>query len=129
MAQHGAKLEGKRILVVEDELMLALEVERLLGELACEVVGSVGSVRKALATLEVAAVDGAVLDVHLRDGFVYPVTSVLSTRNIPYLFVTGYDADVLPLEVRNRPRLRKPLESRSFQRLAHEVFADGAGPV
>jgi two-component SAPR family response regulator len=127
MAEGGASLAGKRILVVEDEFVIALEVEGLLEALACEVVGPVASVRQALDTLEKTTVDGAVLDVHLRDGPVYPVVDVLSTRSIPYVLVTGYGAEAVRPDLRQQPRLGKPVQQSELEHVARRLFAGDPG--
>jgi DNA-binding response OmpR family regulator len=91
---HRAMLKGKRILVAEDEAVVAMVIEDELLEAGAEVVGPVGSVGEALRLIEVAASDGglsaAVLDIKLEGGAVKPVADTLARLHVPFLFATGY---------------------------------------
>jgi CheY-like chemotaxis protein len=89
-------LAGKRILIVEDELLVALLIEDLLGELGCSILGPCGSVAKALDAARSEAFDLAVLDVNLAGEKVYPVVEVLAERGIPFLFLSGYGDEAIP---------------------------------
>jgi CheY-like chemotaxis protein len=103
-------MTAPRVLLVEDEGLVALLIEDLLMDLGCEVVGSCDSIRSALEWLERAAQapDGAVLDVNLGGELVYPVAEVLEARRIPFAFATGYG--VLPDDrFAGVPVLTKPL--------------------
>ena len=102
-------LRGCRILVAEDEPMLALEMEAALEEMGCHVLGPVGTVAGAMALLsaETRRLDAAVLDVNLAGEEVYPVVSALRARGVPVLFASGYSE--LPPEHATAPLLRKPL--------------------
>src|SRR3546814_9846381 len=83
-------LAGLRILVVEDELLVALELEMMLIGLGCDVVGPASRLEKAMQLAAAEAIDGAILDVNLRGRPVYPVATALKARGIPFLFSTGY---------------------------------------
>jgi CheY-like chemotaxis protein len=87
-------MTAPRVLLVEDEGLVALMVEDLLIDLGCEVVGSCASIRSALEWLEACAEapDGALLDVNLGGELVYPVAEALAVRRIPFAFATGYGA-------------------------------------
>src|SRR5690606_28701228 len=89
-ADSHRDLAGLRILIVEDELLVALELETMLGSLGCEVVGPAARLEKALNLAETEELDGAVLDVNLRGKPVYPVAAALGARGIPFIFSTGY---------------------------------------
>jgi CheY-like chemotaxis protein len=109
--RYGAGLKGYRVLVVEDEFLLALELERLLQRQGCVVLGPVWSVDRALALLGDQSPDGAVLDVNLRGRRVAPVAAALRERGVPFVLVTGYGEDQLgEPELQGRPRLNKPLD-------------------
>src|SRR4051794_18564375 len=90
-------LRGRRLLVVEDEYLIAASLARELEGRGAEVVGPAGSVRDALALVEAEGdrLDGAVLDINLRDERVYPVADALVARGVPFIFLTGYDARVI----------------------------------
>jgi two-component SAPR family response regulator len=82
-----------RVLIVEDEGLVALLIEDLLTDLGCEVVASCDSIRSAMEWLERgSAPDGALLDVNLGGELVYPVAEFLAARKIPFAFATGYGA-------------------------------------
>jgi CheY-like chemotaxis protein len=89
-------LVGKRVLIVEDELLVALLIEDLLVDLGCSIVGPCSSVAKALEAARIEAFDLAVLDVNLRGEKVYPVAEVLAERHIPFLFLSGYGDEAIP---------------------------------
>lgn len=83
-------LTGKRILVVEDEALIAVMVEDMLVEMGGEVVGPAGAVDDALELARTEALDGAVLDVNVRGQRIDPVAEALMARGVPVLFATGY---------------------------------------
>ena len=82
-------LQGKRILVIEDELLLALCVGQALEEQGCKVIGPATSVRQGLNLVEKTTVNGAILDINLNGELVYPVAKALMDRNIPFLLPLG----------------------------------------
>lgn len=83
-------LTGKRILVVEDEALIAVMVEDMLAELGSEVVGPAATIEQALVLARSGALDGAVLDVNVRGERIDPVADALAARGVPMLFATGY---------------------------------------
>ena len=105
-----AALEGLRILVVEDEFLVATLIEDMLVAAGCVVAGPVPRLSEALAAVDHGTFDAAVLDVNLGGDRVYPVADALSHRNVPFVFITGYGAGVLPCEYAERPRLCKPFK-------------------
>ena len=80
----------RRILIVEDEPILAISLQDILEGLGYEVVGPALRVAPALALAAEAAIDGAILDVNMGDGDSYGVAAALGGRGIPYVFATGY---------------------------------------
>jgi CheY-like chemotaxis protein len=98
-----------RILLIEDEHMLAVSLARALHVWGAEVVGMAASVEQALALLEETPdIDGALLDINLRGVRAYAVADALIARNVPFLFTTGYSAPVIPETYRRVPVLQKP---------------------
>jgi DNA-binding NtrC family response regulator len=83
-------LTGKRILVVEDEALIAVMVEDMLLEMGGEVVGPAATIDDALALAQEETLDAAVLDVNVRGRRIDPVAEALMARGIPVLFATGY---------------------------------------
>jgi CheY-like chemotaxis protein len=102
---------GLRILVVEDELLVAMEIERMLARLGCVVVGPAPSVPRALALIAREAPDFAILDVNLGRERSTPVAEALLARGVPFALATGYDGRQLPEEAfRKAAQLGKPLD-------------------
>lgn len=93
-------LAGKSVLVVEDEVLIAMLVEDLLEEAGCIVIGPFAQVEEALAAAGTETVDIALLDVNVRGEQVFPVAYQLERRGVPFLFLTGYGDVALP---RDRP--------------------------
>jgi two-component SAPR family response regulator len=106
--------QALRILVVEDEYLLAMDLQEQLNDEGLDVVGPVGSVKGALDLLDTEAVDAAVLDISLNGENIIPVVEVLSKKGIPFVFATGYDAFDLPNAWQNIPRFEKPVDVSSL---------------
>lgn len=87
-------MSGRRIMIVEDEALVAMMVEDLLTDLGCEVSGSFGAVGEALAYLDdgKSLLDGAVLDINIGGEMVFPVAEALRAKGVPFVFATGYGA-------------------------------------
>lgn len=96
MAITSRALAGKRVLIVEDEMLVALLLEDFLIEFGCTPMGPCGSVAEALKAVGEDAFDLAVLDVNLGGERVYPVADALTERHIPFLFVSGYGEEAIP---------------------------------
>jgi DNA-binding response OmpR family regulator len=114
---------GLRVLIVEDEVLLAFMLQDMLAEWGCAVVGPAGRVARALSLAGSETLDGAILDVNLAGTEVYPVARALAARQIPFIFVSGFAARRLPTEWRNRPILQKPFQPRDLAESMARVFA------
>src|SRR5215467_4206347 len=101
-------LEGVRVLVVEDEYLVAALIEQILESAGCIVMGPVARVPEALDAVDHDDYDAAVLDVNLAGERINPVADALSERDVPFMFVTGYGAHSLPSEYAERPHVCKP---------------------
>jgi DNA-binding response OmpR family regulator len=108
-----ARLQGARVLVAEDEYLLADDLSRALGSAGAEVAGPVSTVQQAMRLIAEGRLDAAVLDVTLRDGKVFPVADLLAERGVPFAFATGYDQSALPDRFGDRPRIQKPFSTRT----------------
>lgn len=120
-ASKGKLKRGLRILVVEDEMMLAMLMEDWLAMLDCETVKA-ARLNEALALAATGDIDGALLDVNLNGEECYPVAETLDRRNIPFIFMTGYSMDMLRADFRDRPAIQKPFQLEDVERLMMENF-------
>jgi DNA-binding response OmpR family regulator len=105
-----AALEGVRVLVVEDEFLVAMLIEEMLESAGCVVIGPIPRVPEALDAVDRDRCDAAVLDINLGGERVDPVAEALSKRDVPFMFVTGYGATGLPAEHFDRPHICKPFK-------------------
>ena len=113
----ASALRGRRILVVEDEYMMADDLQYDLEQAGAQVIGPVPSVADALRLLATQeAIDGAILDVNLRGEKAYPVADVLRERGIPFVLATGYEQWALPEAYKDVPRCEKPVDLRHLAR-------------
>jgi CheY-like chemotaxis protein len=103
-----ASLSGKRILVVEDSPVVAPFTADVLGELGCEVVGPAPTMAAARELIEGEAIDGALMDVHIRGERVFPLCDLLESRAVPFILTSGYADWQIPEKLESRPRLQKP---------------------
>ncbi|MFQ6755700.1 response regulator [Cereibacter sphaeroides] len=103
-------LQGRRLLVVEDEYFVAAALSAELTDLGAVVVGPAASVERALALAD-EALDGAILDINLAGPAVFPVAEALAARRVPFIFVTGYDATAIPQAFAHVTRLEKPVDA------------------
>lgn len=112
------KLEGLRVLIVEDEALVSMLLEDMLADHGCEVAASAGRVAQALALVadDGLAVDAAILDVNLGGEPIFPVADALAARGVPFAFATGYGAGGLPDGWRDRPTLQKPFSHEDVGR-------------
>ena len=101
-------LAGRRVMIVEDELLVAMLLEEALVEHGCEIVGPFSTVETALLAARGVVADVAVLDVNLRGKRVYPVAELLEARGIPFLLMSGYGRDGVPAEHANWVACSKP---------------------
>lgn len=112
----------KRVLVVEDEVLLALTLEDHLANFGWTVVGPYHDLRSARAAADSEAFDCAILDVNLNGEMVFPLAEHLQTRAIPFLFVTGYAEANLPEHLRAVPRVGKPYDGVVLTRSLATLF-------
>ncbi len=114
-ATPQAPLLARRVMVVEDEALVALVLADQLAELGLSVVGPCSSVAEAKAIADKGEFEAAILDVNLGGELVYPVADLLSSRGIPFVFVTGYGRESIDRRFADAPVLEKPVELQSLQ--------------
>jgi PAS domain S-box-containing protein len=114
----GLKVSGRpRVLLVEDEALVAMMIQECLGDFGYQVVGPIATATEAAARAKDGNFEAAVLDINLGDGAVYPIADMLAARGVPFVFVTGYDAESVDPRFRNVPVLQKPIERDVLQRI------------
>ncbi len=117
-------LAGCRVLVVEDDMMIAVVIEEVLQNLGCIVVGPVGKLDAALRLADEEDLDAAILDITIRGGETYPVAARLQARGVPFALASGYGDWALPEAFQNQARLTKPF---TVDELVTRVQALSAG--
>ena len=111
-ADQPGFLQGRKILIVEDEYLIAQDLVVALRGMDADVAGPAGSVAEAERLLDQGTmIDLALLNVRLRGGTVFALADRLEIMDVPFLFVSGYDASSLPERFMDRPRVEKPVQS------------------
>jgi two-component sensor histidine kinase/DNA-binding response OmpR family regulator len=120
-ADNGAKtsnsLSGRRVLLVEDEALVAMMIQECLTESGHSVIGPISRAADALRAAKEIDYDAAILDINLGDGMAYPVADIVAARGVPFVFVTGYEADTIDERFSHVPILQKPIERQMLQGL------------
>jgi CheY-like chemotaxis protein len=117
-------IRGRRILIAEDEAMIALDLESVLQDLGCEVIGPVADVEDLVQQCEAHQPDGALLDINLRGKQVFAVLPRLIQQGVPVIITSGYDdVTLIPQDFRALPRLTKPFNQTALRELCVTVFA------
>lgn len=98
-----------RILIVEDSPLLAMELQEMVEDCACAVLGPASKLADALAAVRNGEIDGAILDVNIGGEAIWPVAEALAARDVPFFFTTGYDDSVTPEPFRDHFWAFKPL--------------------
>jgi DNA-binding response OmpR family regulator len=107
-------LGGHRVLVVEDEYYIATDTARALRGAGADVMGPCPNEAAANAECERRRPDAVIVDINLGEGPSFSLAGSLKQRGIPFLFITGYDEDVIPSEFDEIDRLQKPVELRQM---------------
>ena len=108
-------LSGRRVLVVEDESLVAMLLETILEDMGCAPVGPASTVEDGLAMAgDSVQLDAALLDVNVAGQQVFPVAEALRDRGVPFVFSTGYGEGGLPDAWRGHPTIQKPFTERAI---------------
>jgi DNA-binding response OmpR family regulator len=125
--KEKASRKRPRILVAEDEYLIARHMRTLLNRLGGDVVGPVPRLDQAVELARTERLEAAVLDIKLADGRpVYPLADLLARRGIPFLFVSGYSLRDIPRRYRNIPLIVKPASLSTFH-AAVDALLKGPG--
>lgn len=119
-------LRGRRILIVEDDMLVFMLLEELLLDLGCTFLGPATHLAKAAELAGSETMDGAILDLNVGGREVYPVADKLAERRIPFAFVTGYSAGHVSERYRDRPVLRKPFKLDDLARTIESLVGETA---
>jgi two-component sensor histidine kinase/DNA-binding response OmpR family regulator len=121
---------ARRVMVVEDEALVALVLSDQLTDIGLSVAGPYSSVAEAKAAVVAQEFDAAILDINLRGELVYPVAELLSSRGIPFVFVTGYGRDSIDRQFAHVPVFEKPIERELLEEMfdRDQAFQPDDGP-
>lgn len=118
-----SSLAGLRILIVEDDALVALNLQEFVESLGCTVIGPTGRLGEAFQTLEREEIDGAMLDINLHGELVYPLAERLAEREIPMLFCSGYAfTSLVPERFAQYPQVAKPCVEHTLRTAMMETF-------
>lgn len=116
-------MSRQRVLVVEDEVIVGMLLEDMLGELGCEVVAISTHLEEALGLAKSLDIDFALLDINLDGHQSFPVADILRERGVPFLFATGYGAKILKPPYTDTPTLPKPFQLDDLRRVIDTLIA------
>lgn len=122
-ANAAATVDRVRVLVVEDEVMIAILLEDMLEELGCKLAATASRLDEALSAVEAGGFDFAILDVNLGGDRTFPIADVLRRRGVPFAFATGYGAAGLPEAYRGTPVIQKPFRLDELSALLPQATA------
>jgi CheY-like chemotaxis protein len=117
-------LAGLRVLVLEDSPVIETDLETLLREFGCDVIGPFGDPAGALAALRTEKPQAAVLDIIHRGHHTFELADALAPAQVPFVFLSGHSSDILPDRHRERPFVDKPFRVRPSA-LRLQNFASG----
>lgn len=116
-------MKKRRVLVVEDEVIVGMLLEDMLAELGCEVVAISTHLDEALGLARRLDIDFALLDINLDGHQSFPVADLLRERGVPFLFATGYGAKILQPPYSDTPTLQKPFQLEDLRRMVGVLTA------
>ena len=116
-------LRNRRILIVEDEYMLADDLKTELSDADAIVLGPAGTLEEALDLIRSERkIDGAILDVYLHGAIVVPVADMLLLRDVPFVFTTGYEGSAIPSRYANVIRCEKPINIKRVTQAIRRII-------
>jgi len=118
------ELSNRKVLIVEDEMMIAMMIEDMLDEFGCKPIGPATNVPRALELIDKEQPDVAVLDLNLDGKDTYAIADALRQKHVPFIFATGYGSTNLREEYADRPVLPKPFQARDLETALMEALSD-----
>jgi CheY-like chemotaxis protein len=117
-------VERPRVLLVEDEVLITLLLQDMLLDLECEIADAPANLDDALSAARTGAFDLALIDLNLHGKLTYPVADILTARQIPFIFVTGYGAAALEPAYADALVLEKPFHQKDLEAIIARVLSD-----
>lgn len=124
---QAAPLAGKRILVLEDEMLIALDMEEGLRAAGCDVAGPYSNLADGMAAADTQPLDAALLDINVRGGRSFDIARRLEERGVPFLFLSGYRANALEGVSGSWQILEKPVQLDRLLSRLRQLLRDGGG--
>lgn len=120
----GGGLDGLKVLIVEDEPLVAMLLEDMLADHGCVVAGATGRIDQATALIkdDSLVIEAAILDVNLAGEVSFPLAELLAAKGVPFVFATGYGVGGLPEPWRDRPTLQKPFSHDEVARMLRKAI-------
>jgi len=112
----------RKVLIIEDNHLIAAQLAAAMEDDGFKVVGPVDTATSAICRIDEEALDGALLDVRLREGSAVDVASALRAHGVPFVIVSGYSHDTLPTELKDAPYVGKPMELSELLQTARDTF-------
>ena len=119
---RGLDLNGKRVLIVEDDYVTAQGLSHTIADYGFTMVGPFDTADRAVRLIGHEPPDGALLDVRLREGNAVEVAKALQKRGVPFVVMSGYSRDTLPPELRKAPFVAKPMSESELIDTARSTF-------
>ncbi len=119
-------LAGRRVLVVEDEMLILMMIEDMLGDLGCEAISTAATVDQALALIDAEVFDAALLDMNLNGRRTHAVADALAAHGVPFLFSTGYSGPDVRSSYGDRLVLRKPFRDHQLVEVLTRLLSLGS---
>ena len=126
-AETEVAIAGNRVMIVEDEPLVAMAMSDLITELGLTVVGPFGKVGQAIAALKDNSINAALLDINLAGELVYPLADRLIAEKVPFVFVTGYGSESIDRRYANVRVLQKPIKRDMVANMFAGAATDSAG--
>ncbi|MBB1250756.1 MULTISPECIES: response regulator [unclassified Rhizobium] len=129
MSGFNGGLRGRRVMVLEDDVLIAMDMEDFLLGQGCQVVGPISNVESALEKVETGGLDGAVVDLNLRGELSVPVIEALKSRGIPVIVCSGY-AELSGVRdmLADVPMVTKPCDFNALSKILADSFTAAAAP-
>ena len=125
MTASSVGFRGRRVLIAEDEYLLASKMVEEFAKLGVETIGPASTVKRALDLVEhCGPLDAAMLDIKLRNEMIFPVADALRTRGVPFVFTTGYNQKIIPDGYKDVVRYEKPFDVAEVARVVAQISVD-----